>query len=81
MGIGTRLGHSYCRPSRPWCEKLEACVQVFRFGEVKIPITNSWAYATAMTQDEVGAYHITFGSRNWVLLMERTGLPEYLVKV
>ncbi len=46
-----------------------------------MPITKSCAYATTMTQDEVGAYQITFGSRNWVLLMERTGLPEYLVKV
>lgn len=34
MGIETRFGHSYCRPSSPWWLKLEACVQFLRLGEV-----------------------------------------------
>ena len=46
-----------------------------------MPITKSRAYEMTATHDCVGAYHMTLGSRNWVLLIEITGLPEYLVNV
>lgn len=43
MGMESRLGHSYWRPRRPACVKLEAWDHVLRSGEVKMPMTNSWA--------------------------------------
>ena len=49
MGMETRFGHSYCRPNRPACVKLEAWVQFVRFGEVKMPMTKSWAYEITAT--------------------------------
>ena len=49
MGTETRLGHSYCRPKSPACVKLEACVQLIKFGDVKMPITKSWAYEITAT--------------------------------